>query len=423
MRMNGVNNGPDEELFGGTSSTGPSCTNSAVVPMSRATVSQRSLGRGEIRALTGLRGCAAILVMLYHFSLSVPANTLPLQNMLHNGYLCVDLFFVLSGFVMAYSQAGLFETGYRVRTHVTFLIARIARIYPLYAVITVESFCLLVSRTTDLDYYALGRTLFLNLALVQAWGLAPSLEGATWSISTEWAAYLLFPFLLCISVFASNRTAIITAATSLLAVAVVAFWPAEVGFPGQGRNGPLDVYSSATSLPLLRCVAEFVLGLLTFRIASDLAGKMRRWAGPLACVTILAMAVLMSRSGWDIGVIALFPLLILALVPQTGSVGKFLAAQVPYRLGQWSFSIYLIHDKFSHSAGSVRAWLALRVPLASEVTVLTISALVIAVAAVSYFVVELPLRKLVLRLIRRPRPATTEPIPAVMAQLSGSGST
>ncbi len=392
--------------------------------MSMETLSDRNLRQGEIRALTGLRGCAAILVMFYHFALSVPVDTLPLQNLLHNLYLCVDLFFVLSGFVMAYSQAGSFETGYRARTHIAFLASRIARIYPLYAVITVESFCLLWSRATDVDYYWLGRTLLLNLALVQAWGLAPSLEGATWSISTEWAAYLLFPLLLCISVFASKRTAVLTTAVSLLAVVAVGCWPAtEVGFPGQGRSGPLDVYSSATALPLLRCVAEFVLGLMTFRVASNLAGNVSQWAGPLAWVTILAIAALLSRSGWDIAVIALFPVLIVALVPRTGSAGKLLGSPLPYRLGQWSYSIYLIHDKFSHSVGSLRAWLALRIPLASEVTVLVMSALVIGIAAASYFVVELPLRKLVLRLIRRPRPPATEPIPAVMAQLSGSRST
>ena len=75
----------------------------------RSAASPRALGSGEIRSLTGLRGCAAVMVMLYHFSLSVPVDTLPLESLLHNGYLCVDLFFVLSGFVMAYSQTGLFD--------------------------------------------------------------------------------------------------------------------------------------------------------------------------------------------------------------------------------------------------------------------------------------------------------------------------
>lgn len=370
---------------------------------------RRVLGNGEIRSLTGLRGCAAVMVMLYHFSLSVPADTLPLQSLLHNGYLCVDLFFILSGFVMAYSQTGLFENGYRIRNHIAYLAARLARVYPLFAIITIESFCLLVWRTTDLDWFGLGRILFFNLTLVQAWGLAPSLEGASWSISTEWAAYLLFPLLLAVSVFASRRTAVITAAASLLLVAAMAFWPMEVSFPGQGRNGPLDIYSSATILPLLRCIAEFLIGLLTFRIAQALAGKMNGWAGPLAWVTIVALAVLLSRSGTDVGVIVLFPVLIVALVPQTGSVDRFLASGMPYRLGQWSYSIYLIHDKFSHSLGSLREWLDLRVPMASEITVIMMGIVVIAAGALSYFVVELPLRKLVLRFVRRPRPAAAEP--------------
>lgn len=363
-----------------------------------------------------------MMVMLYHFSLSVPADTLPMQNLLHNGYLCVDLFFVLSGFVMAYSQTRLFETGYRVRNHIAYLAARIARIYPLYAIITIESFCLLVWRTTDPDWYALGRILFLNLTLVQAWGLAPSLEGAAWSISTEWAAYLLFPLLLAVSVFASKRTALITAGTSLLVILIVAFGPTQVSFLGQGRSGPLDIYSSATALPMLRCIAEFVLGLTTFRVAQDMVGEIQAWAGPLAWVTVMAIVALLSRSGLDVYVIALFPVLIIVLIPQAGAVGKILSSRTPYRLGQWSYSIYLIHDKFSHLAGGLRDWLAVRTPMASEVTVVAMSALAIGTGALSYFVVELPLRKLVLRVVKRPRPSTVEPAtieppPIGMAQL------
>ena len=120
----------------------------------------------------------------------------------------------------------------------------------------------------------------------------------------------------------------------------------------------------------------------------------------------------------------LFPVLIVVLIPQAGSVGRFLASPTPYRLGQWSYSIYLLHDKFSHAVGAAREWLASRIPMASEVTVVVMSAVVIAVGAASYFVVELPLRKLVLRAVKRSRPVTDaaepagiEPPPAAMAQL------
>src|SRR5947209_6333252 len=58
----------------------------------------------EIKTLTGLRGVAATVVMLYHFSYSEQMNSF----LIGRGYLAVDLFFVLSGFVMALSYGHLF---------------------------------------------------------------------------------------------------------------------------------------------------------------------------------------------------------------------------------------------------------------------------------------------------------------------------
>ena len=363
-------------------------------------VSGSAIHTGEIRSLTGTRGCAAVMVILYHYSLSVPVAAPGLQGFLQNGYLFVDLFFVLSGFVMAYSQAGLFESRYRVRAHLGFLVARLARIYPLYALISIESFCLLVWRSPDLDVPALGKLLLLNLALVQAWGLAPSLEGAAWSISTEWAAYLLFPLLLAGCLLASRRVAAAMTIGSVVAILFVSLSYDHVSFSGQGRTGPLDVYSSATALPLLRCLAEFSLGLITFRIARATREWVRRYAPALAWGVVIAVLAGLSFSQLDVLVVVLFPLLIIALVPERGAVARFLGLPVPYRLGQWSYSIYLIHDKFSHPASLIQEWLAPRIPWAAEITILATAVLVILIGATTFYVIEIPLRKLVMHAVR-----------------------
>ncbi len=361
----------------------------------------RGFGQGEIRCLTGLRGVAATLVMLYHFTLGMPAGTVPMQTFLQNGYLWVDLFFVLSGFVMAYAQAPLFASGYRLRAHAGFLLTRIARIYPLYAVVILESACLMAWRTPQLDVAGFGRTLLLNLGLVQAWGLAPSLEGAAWSISTEWGAYLLFPLLLAATVLGSRRLAVVAGAAALLAIGAIALAPGPFSYPGQGRSGPLDVYSPATAVPLVRCIAEFSLGLLAFRVARRLSAGPQRRAGAVALLTLAAILAALSQAGWDVLVVALFAVLLVALAPQRGVVGRVLGASAPYRLGQWSYSIYLIHDKFSHPAGTLQAWLAGQVPLPSVVAAVLMSLTVIACAAVSFFVIERPVRNWLLPFVRR----------------------
>ena len=86
--------------------------------------------RAEIRALTGLRGVAALLVALYHINPNWIAPTAT-GRFVGKGYLWVDLFFVLSGFLLAMNYARLFAGGWSLRAWLDFLLHRVARIYPL----------------------------------------------------------------------------------------------------------------------------------------------------------------------------------------------------------------------------------------------------------------------------------------------------
>src|SRR5204863_67708 len=67
--------------------------------------------KNEIKCLTGLRGVAAVIVMLYHFCGTDSYLRPYLPNLISRGYLGVDVFFVLSGFVMALTYAALFKDG------------------------------------------------------------------------------------------------------------------------------------------------------------------------------------------------------------------------------------------------------------------------------------------------------------------------
>jgi peptidoglycan/LPS O-acetylase OafA/YrhL len=91
--------------------------------------------QSEIRSLTGLRGLAAAWVVLYHFH-QADASAGALGTFLRHGYLAVDIFFVLSGFVMALSYTHLFAKGLSVQSFGVFLVRRFARIYPLYILMT-----------------------------------------------------------------------------------------------------------------------------------------------------------------------------------------------------------------------------------------------------------------------------------------------
>src|ERR1700683_355607 len=92
----------------------------------------------EIRALTGLRAFPALLVVFYHFyRWHIPAVPV-VPYVVDNGFVAVGVFFVLSGFILAYSYADvpLRDPSYRRR----FLRARFARVYPVYFLSLVIAF-------------------------------------------------------------------------------------------------------------------------------------------------------------------------------------------------------------------------------------------------------------------------------------------
>lgn len=358
-------------------------------------------GKAEIRCFTGLRGCAAVLVMAYHFALNMPDSSVVRQQFLLNGYLWVDLFFILSGFVMAYSQADNFRSGYKVRTHIAFLTGRIARIYPLYALVILESAVLVMWRADGLDIRGAVSTLFLNLALVQAWGFAPSLEGAAWSISTEWCAYLIFPALLAAALASARWVATITFVFAAAAIVYLATSAGPFTFPDQNRNGPLDIYSWVTAAPLLRCVAEFTLGLLAYRIAVPVMATKPIWVRAFTWIITLSLLLTLSMKGADIWVVSLFVLLLIGLSAQVGWISKLLGMRLPYCLGQWSYSIYLLHDKFSHPAMLLETYLRGKTPAPAIIAALAMCVGVVMLGALSFFFIERPLRRIAGRYLRK----------------------
>src|ERR1035437_252958 len=87
--------------------------------------------KNEIKSLTGVRGIAACSVMFYHLSHIRPFAQYNFR-IVSKGYLCVDLFFVLSGFVMALVYSKTFQHGCTKRDYRKFLFNRMARVFPLH---------------------------------------------------------------------------------------------------------------------------------------------------------------------------------------------------------------------------------------------------------------------------------------------------
>jgi peptidoglycan/LPS O-acetylase OafA/YrhL len=183
---------------------------------------------GELVPLTSLRGLAAWWVVLFHMrALLAPWLPGPVLAFLGAGNIAVDLFFLLSGFVIYLNYAERLESG-RVSAK-EFLFRRFARIYPLHLLILL-GFLLYVSAALlfgsariedeNFDYFV------ASLFLVQNWGFTDALKWnvPAWSISTEFAAYLLFPALLAIFAPWRRPAWLLVAGTILLGLAIHAIF-------------------------------------------------------------------------------------------------------------------------------------------------------------------------------------------------------
>jgi len=357
--------------------------------------------------LTGLRGFAALMVAIYHIDSELIGPT-PIGQLVGKGYLWVDLFFVLSGFVLAMNYGDLFAEGWSMRRWGEFLLKRAARTYPLYLFVLLPATAYAAAlgsvqlsphlpSPTPLPHPAID--VAANLALVQSWGVGPSIDGTAWSLRTEWAAYYLFPILAAHALFSSRRVAVgFTLAAAALAIATALL----THYDGAYHSGPLDAYSGTTIEPLLRCLGGFGVGMVSYRIAC--ANSSCGWLGrDAALLCILALIVLgMSSGANDLLIYPLFAPLVLGLYRCAGFITRHSANGFLYRAGILSYSIYLLHPFLVAPHQGLVGEFSKRLPapwaavLASAATF----ALLFAISEVTYRCIERPGRRWVRQLGR-----------------------
>lgn len=298
----------------------------------------------EVRALTGVRGAGALLVVIYHYGMIRLDHVHDVWSVPH-GYLAVDLFFILSGYVIAQGYKDAFLS-HPLRSHAVFLVRRLARLYPAYAVIGLLFFLRLafhlhgdetLERLHFRDYVG-------NVLMMTGWGLSIyPLNGVAWAASSQLGAYILFPLLLK----PVMRWGVLSWAVSVLAAAVGVYIVAR---SGTGYNGPLDVVDVRSPLPMVRAVTGFTFGLAVARYA----GRLDRLGRPIldallvgALAAIVAAAVL-TRS--DFPLYALLIGLVALLSRGTPLAERLFGNKVLWALGTVSYSFYLVHQLFLQPA-------------------------------------------------------------------------
>jgi len=292
----------------------------------------------EIRPLTGLRGIAALYVMIFHYFGGTPLSN-PATTFLSHGYLAVDLFFVLSGFVMALNYAEMFVSCRPVAAYRKFLGRRIARVYPLYFAGTVAGFFLVTDSMFPVPKHTLGN-LALNLSMAQGWGFTNSFDLPAWSVSTEWAAYLLFPLLIVPTLFRKPLSALLSAVVSVGCLAVICLPPVVHSYH-LPQGDLLNYYEGVVAL--FRCLPEFVLGLLAYRLAATRFGSYLA-ASPRPALSICtATLLLLTIPRADLIIVLCFPLLVVTLASGQHLAARLLASSLAEWAGKLSYSIYMTH--------------------------------------------------------------------------------
>jgi len=293
-----------------------------------------------IAPLTGVRAFAAFWVMLLHlqFGLGI-AGRVDLGSFINHGFWAVDVFFVLSGFILSLLYASKFEAHVSPAEYVAYLGARFARIYPLHLL----SFSLLAA------YFAMRlaageisslpegfnlRNAVLNLTLLHGWGYAQRLSWnyPSWSIGTEWFAYLL---LLPLFLRGLRRLGVIATLGAALAVWSVLYWAVH---RQAGLIGEL-----AESWAPLRIVAEFLLGYALFRMYR--VGRPSPWISDVLMLVatggLIALSFAPDGAEWFLG-----PLVcaLLFSLSRAGPLGRALFGnRIAVFWGERSYSIYMLH--------------------------------------------------------------------------------
>jgi peptidoglycan/LPS O-acetylase OafA/YrhL len=294
-----------------------------------------------IPTLTAIRGLAAWWVVFFHFKEEIPGiDGTSLYQLMSHGYLAVDLFFELSGFVIALNYTSILKRP-RLKNITNFLIMRLARIYPLYILILVAytsipiSIKIFSSKSDISGHYGIAYFL-LSALLIQNWGFVANIDWnvPAWSLSTEWGAYLVFPAIAWVS---SNITISCIRSATMIMILMSLITTIYL-ISGDTLGGDIP------HLGLIRCVTEFGIGVFLYKYWKE-RGSMIRYEGDITSLLVLLLIMLyLTKECQDFAIFPLaFCLLIYALLDKTSWLSRMLTNSWLEWIGTTSYSTYMIH--------------------------------------------------------------------------------
>ncbi|WP_419758214.1 acyltransferase family protein [Acidisoma sp.] len=341
-------------------------------------------------ALTGLRAIAAVWVIAYHYRSGVfsslgATHILPVLGF---GYLGVDLFFILSGFVI-YHVHGQEMARPTIRIFLRFICLRAARLYPVY-LFTLAIFASMVwlipafgFEVVDPSHYPLQH-LILSILLVQTWGLTRNLTWnfPAWSVSAEWFCYLLFPLAAVIGTRLSRGAMMLGIILLLVTVTVVYL-----------TSFNLTMNQAIGWRALVRATTEFSLGCLLRGLQHRVRTETWPWTGITAGVAVVWAASFYTPLPVGVVAIPLFATLVLAGSIRGNVISLVLSWRPFVAIGAASYSLYLMQAPIEKGAADLEQFLSPSRPVQSAGIVGIYVALLAIGTTLVHLLVENPSRR------------------------------
>jgi peptidoglycan/LPS O-acetylase OafA/YrhL len=291
----------------------------------------------EISAFTILRGICALWVVLLHYSLYTNVGKAIhfglLGAVFKHGYLGVDIFFTLSGYILAYRYSQ--PTAWAPKTIKDFFIRRFARIYPMYVfslliLIFFKLTGILTPFVQQFGSYS-NKNLTYSLFMVQSWHLQTewTWNMPAWSVSIEWFLYCFFPFF--ITYYKKINKNLLLPTTISMYIILIGYLVVK----------PNMLFWGAMKSGLVRGTVEFSIGILFYRMHQQGQGAFFHRTKQTVLVTVIALLVMLHFE-------MLLPLsltlatLTVFLLPsiKVNSVSK--THQLLIFLGKRSYSIFIL---------------------------------------------------------------------------------
>lgn len=283
--------------------------------------------------LDGLRGVAAVLVSLMHFQ----AYIIPMK--INSGYLAVDMFFLMSGFVISYSYSEKIRSG---MGSWDFFISRLIRLYPLYILgigilVSIRIVALVIGRSQNYTWPHLAFALIPEMLFLPSppYGkeadVLYELNFPAWSLLSEIAVNIAFACVIK-NKLEKYIPAFILLSCSVIIVFILIFGSANAG----------NTWSTIWAGPIRVCFS-FFLGMYIYRIYET--GKLPKVSLPILIVLMLSVIVMVFDPGkfrklYDVFcIVFVFPVMLIILVNNKSS-DKFRIFSI---LGLISYPLYALH--------------------------------------------------------------------------------